>query len=353
VKVATDVLLADPVFQLNVVLWTVQPLPPTAPIEPVLRRAGYELHAVGPPLPAAPSARPALLMLVGSADAPKPDVVLAHHTDPSFLVVECKAQGFGSGGAGERQVVKLLAAAHSLNGPLGLPVNPDRPGYVAYLTVAPEHSMLLVTLLGAQERLREEGVAPGGAGTLGLHAEDDGVWVDAGQVDEWPPPAAAALANRVRIVSFSSPGEDPRPFYLIPWVPDVAGGQDPQLAAFGKAVLGANVLNAAKSAVGRADVPGPVVMRMDRLLHDATLGVTDFWRDRDDYRLLLRACQDFVARPLRGIESRITLVVSSGPELVQFTLPSETVRDEVLALLHGASPAAFEPSGTATLFDVQ
>jgi hypothetical protein len=41
------ILLADPVFQLNVAIWMLQARPEGAPWDPVLREAGYSLESVG------------------------------------------------------------------------------------------------------------------------------------------------------------------------------------------------------------------------------------------------------------------------------------------------------------------
>jgi hypothetical protein len=352
VSVPSRALLADPVFQLNVTLWLVQALPPEAPVNAVLHRAGYELHAIGPPLAPPPSLRPALLRLIGNADAPRPDVVLACRDDPIMLVVECKAQGFGPEGTPARQALKLLAVATDVAGPLSLPGTPPRRGYVAYLTVAPEHRKLLPTLAALQALLRRASILPASTGTLGLEVRPDGVWLEAGQVDGWPPPAAAALAAAVRVLPLLPGDDDPRPFYLIPWDPGVEGGQDPTLASFGKALLGARVLNAAKAVIGRAEVPGPVVVKTAELLHDATFGVSDFWRDRDDYRLLLKGCQEFIVAALRPLAGTLALVVPPHAEFVQLTLASDASQADAISALQSAAPGQLEEHmGQLSLFE--
>jgi len=65
-------LVKDPIFQLNVVLWSVRPAAPSAPVRPVLREAGYVLVSLSPGLQPPVSLRASLIAVAGSADAPHP-----------------------------------------------------------------------------------------------------------------------------------------------------------------------------------------------------------------------------------------------------------------------------------------
>ena len=93
-----SVLLQDPIFQLNVVIWMLRaPAPPPlrSTYTPLLKNAGYELYAIDKKLTATPTVATILstkFKIQNTSDTQsKPDVIAKHVTlTEPWLVIECK-----------------------------------------------------------------------------------------------------------------------------------------------------------------------------------------------------------------------------------------------------------------------
>ena len=96
-------LLSDQIFQLNTFLWAVADLPDEGSIRPVLRRAGYVLHAIGRKVqvPVGEAFRGVLKDLTGSADASpcRPDLWILKRTSPQLTV----SWSYSARAAGQRE----------------------------------------------------------------------------------------------------------------------------------------------------------------------------------------------------------------------------------------------------------
>lgn len=342
-------LVRDPVFQLNAVLWLVQELPVDADVRPILREAGYLLHSVGRRLPFSPALRERLRSVAGETGDPCPDVVLVHQTDPAVLVSECKAASFGSASSTARQPLKLVAVSRDLADPLGMRPDAIRPGYVVY--VVPSHDALKLppTLTTIRARLQQAGSTAAPAAVVGLDRQDDGLYLGPAHGDELPRPAAAVLDTAQRIWAIA-PEDDPRPLYLIPWDPSVE--QDEDLEAFGKALLGARFLNQATGEIGRLPLPTTTVLRMDQLLEQATLGVSNHWRDRSAIDRVEEAGKRAIVRAIQDAEVELDIIAEAGPHRVQVTITKEEQRNAVIAALEAAShEEALVPESQLSLFE--
>ncbi len=349
----TDALLADPLFQLNFVLWMLQPLPQSADVRPIFKEAGYVLDSISRDLPLPPSLLPAIRKLLGSADAPAPDV-LAHHAESGsgWLVVECKGKGFGPSSSNARQATKLLAVAPDLTDALALPRKPNE-AHVEYLTTLDQREGLVDTLLQLRSDLQAAEVAGGEVSALGVSREPDGVYVERSPRGGWPAALQAAISGPTRVIAVE-PDDDPRPLYLIPWDPGIP--QDPEMREFCRAVLYSRLAAEATAVLGRAQVPNRVVLQMDRLVSEATFGVSDRWRSKGDLAKVLVECKRFVAAALGPVKERLSVALPSGPERVEFTLNSGSDQEAAIDALtkadpFGAPPA--EPENQPTLFEGQ
>jgi len=98
-------LIADPLFQINMLLWLTQPLPDDAQareagvapfeIKSLLHTQGYVVYAIAPMLTIPGDVRLAALgARLAIRDGVRPDAVLCRERDLSFLFVECKASSF-------------------------------------------------------------------------------------------------------------------------------------------------------------------------------------------------------------------------------------------------------------------
>jgi len=81
-------LLRDPLFQLNIILWLTQPMPPQGSITPLLHQKGFSVYAIAPTL----SVPPGIALAVQRSSLQtqqrvRPDVVLKSETDLKFVLV--------------------------------------------------------------------------------------------------------------------------------------------------------------------------------------------------------------------------------------------------------------------------
>jgi len=96
-------ILGDPVFQLNVTLWMLQPAPPGAPIRPVLRDVGYLLSALSRELPVdrrSSSSRSRAISARALASASISNDLASSPISPAWMSEIACSTRFSSSGAG-------------------------------------------------------------------------------------------------------------------------------------------------------------------------------------------------------------------------------------------------------------
>ncbi|MEW6621411.1 MAG: hypothetical protein AB1422_19105 [bacterium] len=70
--------IKDPIYQLNLMLWLLQPLHDNYPLRPILKELGYELFAIGPSMPLSPELRERLTKLsISYVNVPEPDLLIS------------------------------------------------------------------------------------------------------------------------------------------------------------------------------------------------------------------------------------------------------------------------------------
>jgi hypothetical protein len=330
-------ILGDPMFQLNVVLWMVQPAPPGSPIRPILREAGYLLSALSRNLPPPLELRPKLMALVGSDTAPAPDALAEPPAETPWLVIECKGTSFGPDSSTARQALKVLAVASDLRSSLALVGDVPRPGFVAYLTRLEDRDRLAETLRELTRRLVDAGLPASTSGVLGLGREDGGrgfLFVEPSS-GNWPEPAASVLQPRARVMLLAD-DEDPRPLYLVPWDPSVE--QEPEMREFCRAVLFARVTSEAIAVLGHETVPQRVVLKLEPLLSAATFRVSDRWRSKADLNRTIRDCKRFLVAALAPIRDRLSLAQPGDPDRIELTVRAQTDLNDAIDALERVDP---------------
>jgi hypothetical protein len=343
-------LLEDPIFQLNLILWLLEPLPAPASTTPVFAREGGYLHAIGQPMIAPPRVRPALIDLVGSAEPSCPDVIIRFRDSAEVLVVECKAGGFGREPSTSRQAVTLLTLSADCTEPLNLAPGEQHPGHLAYLTGAQHAEPALDTLGALRRRLGQAALPAAAAGVLALHQLDEGVIITRVPDEPWPARARRALPGPTLVLRRSS-GTDPRPLYLIPYDPSVDQTAPEREFCLGQ-LLGRS-LTAAVGRIGAARVPGRVPLEGASILRDATFGLSDRWRAKRDVAATARLVCDLLARALSPETARLEVRVHGGPPQVDLTVRTAADQELAIGLLLRAEPAraAAAADHEPTLFD--
>lgn len=232
---------------------------------------------------------------------------------------------------------KILVASVDLAESVGLPRGRSGSGSVAYLTIFDDHEKTAQTLVQLRRRLQDAGIDASPAGALGLSRDDEGIKLCGAGTGDLHPRLWHLRENPTIAVDLATE-EDPRLLYLIPWIPDL--GQEQAMGSFCEDVLFARLLSVAESVVGRAQPPERLVLYMDRLLSDATYGLSDKWRERATLRRIHEACQRFLLRALRPVAERLSVASQSGPPRIEMELRTRDDAEAAVATLLRQDPTA-------------
>ena len=330
------VLAADPVFQLNVMLWALEDLPDMPAVQPVLRRAGYRVESLGRPLqlPADEQTASALRTITGSADRSpcRPDLLLENQDHRSTLVVELKSRGFSEDSSNVRQAVKLIVASKDLAESYA--ETQPRPGHVVYGTVENDSDRLAETLQGLSESIASNGVPAAPTAVVGISIDDEGARLSTSARSNLPEPAQQALQTTATVLHRH--GEDDiRPLYVIPWMPGIASTQNPEFQTDGYRELTARIIVEAMAVVGQAAVPTPTLeVTATALLSRATFGVFDRWLDADR-RKFAAAATGVLSNALQGLDG----FQMQSRDTISLSLSSHEEQAEIVKFLEQAKPA--------------
>jgi hypothetical protein len=332
---APEALAADPVFQLNTLLWSLEDLPDAGEITPVLRNAGYYLVAIGRRviMPVDPSEAAGLAEAVGSKDRTPahPDLWLRHENDSVQPILELKAHGFSADSSNATQAMKLLAASGDLGPSVG--ANEPEPGHVIYVTVDHDAEPLAGTLVDLRGRLKSLELSPAPSGVIGLTWVGNAIALMSPRPRELPAPAAAVLTGPRIVLQPDDAADEARPLYLVPWIPGNEDSQDPELHADGLRELTARLLTCAIAAIGRARAPATIAITGGDLLEQATYGVFARWRDADREKFG-RAAAMLVYRALRSTEA-----ASLDGQRLEIDVPNAEIQDAAIDRLGRADPS--------------
>lgn len=329
------VLVSDPVFQLNVLLWALEDLPDTTAVRPVLRTAGYELESLGRRLlvSADEPTVSALRGIAGSADRSpcRPDLCINHQDDPVTLIVELKSHGFSQDSSNVRQAVKLIVASYDLSASYA--ETQPRPGHVVYGTVESDAARLAKTLRALSESVASRGVPAAPTATIGISIDDEGARLSTSNSADLPAPAQRALQTPATVLRRHGK-DDIRPLYVIPWIPGIEGVQDRELQADGYRELTARIIVEALAIVGQAIVPATLDITGAMLLGRATFGVFDRWRDADQRQFAVAATS-----VLTTTLQNLGCFKRQSSDTVSLSLSSHEEQAEAVRLLEQARPA--------------
>jgi len=322
--------LADPglardcLFQLNVLIWACWPQPPEAPVTPALRRAGYQLFWIEQPLEAGLSVL-ARQRASGLPIGPNPVADAVLRRGDAFTLLECKPSSFSPASEASAQARGLIVAGANL--PARLPGLPGTAsGEVCYLVPWEDTAAMDATLMELASEVVGEGLAACPTGPLGLFVKEDGVYLGLSAS-----PAGSARLSRVLIpeerVAAAEPGQDPRPLYVVPWIPDAPDGSD--LTAL-REKLRAHTL----AWLGRAPLGGEATFAFADLLDEVSRGVFALWRDRRSLHGRVFPVISGSLAALLGSDPRVTL----RSDALRVRLAAESDREELMDRVRGMEP---------------
>ncbi len=327
---ADSALARDALFQLNVLVWAFFPQPPDAPVTPLVD-TGYSLWTVEQPLEAGLTELASLRLASNITANPVADAVLFHEGRNEFVLVECKPATFGPGSdRAAHQARGFIVAAGAASSRLG--VGGQATGEACHVVPFLDAGNVDQTLASLAEELSDGGFQCGPTGAVGIDVRSDGVYLG---IDQQPTGTAhfpSAILPARRVIG-AALGQDPRPLYLVPWIPNSEGSD---LTALREKVRALMIVW-----LGRARTPGTEMLSLDQLLDDVTRGVFRYWRNRDSLR----------GEVLPVVGRIITALFTNDPRVhvrltdVEFVLTSEQNRQQLIEMARTAKLSGPMPQG--------
>lgn len=328
----------DNLFQLNVLLWSTLPQTSGAPMIPVLLRKGFRLRAIEQPLDAdVVQQRRLSRCRIDIRPNPVVDVMLEsdNNNQPLCVLVECKSGSFGIDSNSAPQARGLIAAGGSI----------ETRGFseygsfaeLCYLVPQLDAAAMDTTLSSLSGQVSEEGLPVCSSASLGLQVTCDGVYLATGS-----PQSSSRIAFEFRAaqrVIEVRPEEDPRPLYLIPWVPDGTATDD--------SVLREKIWQELSLWIAHLPLSGGE-LAFGTLLEGVSRGAYGYWRNRESLRGRIWPKLRIIVEALLAGED-----VTVGQHSLTVRLISEQHRQHLLEAMRVAQVPEPLPPGAQISLDEQ
>ena len=248
-KVTISSLAKSSLFQLNLLLWATMPCAPTSPIRSALLDWGYTALSIEQRLPANANARSRIDQAKADIGPnPTPDVVLVNTNLERFVLVELKPDSFGPDTTQAKQLRGLLVAAGDITR-RGMNIA-SGTAEVCYVLPHEKVPLLTTTASNCKTSLEMEAFPTSPISVVGIRVDTDAVFLTR-QTDVDSDTIAANIDSVVKVLDLT-PGEDPRPLYIIPWIPNADSQDLSALREKLRAILTAEV---GKAKLGSSTVP--------------------------------------------------------------------------------------------------
>lgn len=326
-SIPANILAQDPVFQLNMVLWSLKRLPSQGSynIRPLLKEAGYYLFAIDRRvlLPKDNHIMGSLKKLTDKLGSPSPDIWLKHEKDNVHLIIELKSRGFSPESSTASQILKILVATADLS--LSVAARDKLPGHLIIMTANHDAQLLVNALERLKEKLDVHDLPCSPASVIGLEYNNEDSWIwDCPNPSSLPRPLQKILSERVTVLTHPNiPPTDMLPLYLVPWLPGQNSRQS-MLNTDGLAVLTGRVLSYVLAKVKQASLPVNLPLDADSILHDATYGFFKYWNSKDKASMSQKVI-NIISECIKSI----TLIVISN-RIITIDIKSEEIREDIL-----------------------
>ncbi|HAZ32033.1 MAG TPA: hypothetical protein DCY61_05010 [Dehalococcoidia bacterium] len=331
----TDLTLArDNLFQLNILVWASFPQPAGAPVTPVLRDSGYILWSVEQPLEAG-TTELANFRRANLQIRPNPvvDVVFHHPESTTYVLVECKPSSFSVASEWAQQARGFIVAGGNVVSRLGLGVHTRAKAEVCYLVPEDDAPSIDLTLVSLAHEVSGHGLASCPTGPLGISIKDDGVYLGLSNQPQGTAQISRVLIPEQKVLA-TPPNQNPKPLYVIPWIPDV---QDEAGPVDFKERLRQHLL----VWMGKILIESQNTLLFEDLLDKVSRGVFLYWRDRTS---LMGRVFPMIARVIRVLFARDNRV-SIDERTVTVNLQLETDREELMEQVRTAGIPQRLPEG--------
>ena len=348
-------LLGDSLFQVNFVLWMLQPANGTA-VRPLLYEAGYRLKAIERPLPLGVEILDRLKLAgLNAKQEAAPDLLLIDSADEHVLV-ECKRKMFGAqlqpkadDGHLRQARSYLVQTASVLSSSLG--GEKVSRSHVLYLTRNdPAHDQY-EGLKSLAKELTANKFDVAGCCLLRLVAENGGVAVAVPKKSEQcPRPLATVFGKRrkaITVLPRDKSGNDLRPLYPIPWMPD----SEAEVNEYNARAFGNRVLGAAVTRFGRSPVDEDVILNVDELLSDATMDLYRQWRNKDTAKKLREKVRTLLTSHLKKVSDLMISDPMNNGQSLLVKVPDEKTKNMIIRALREAAEKDWNKPAEPTLFD--
>lgn len=341
--------LADPVFQLNVVLWSLIDFPDIEGIfiNPALGRAGYSVYALDRKvmLPDKQEITGSIIEMTGRLPDPAvPDVWLEHESDNVYPILELKSHGFGLESKKKvTQMLKIMAGSYDLTVSTGVAF--VQSGHVIYVTVADDIEPMTGTLKSLESELKKFDIPSAPSAIIGLAEQGGSVTLVSPEPDQLPEPLKRMLTEPVIILKAITKDYNVTPLYLVPWSPNISNNSD--FEQEGLEILTERVLVYVEAEVGRNTSEEKVTIDCEEILNNATIEVFQYWQG-DVRKRFIEKAKDIIIRktePHSKSKSRSMVdidLANGNREDVLKKLARTKVKDVSRDLLEATIPTLFD-----------
>ena len=339
--------LDDPVFQLNVVLWSLIEIPDVKGIfiNPALSRAGYSVYAIDRKVMLAEKQGKSIIEITGRQPDPAvPDVWLVHQSDEVDLILEIKSHGFGLNSKDKVvQMLKIMAGSYDLAVSTG--DTSKRSGHVIYVTIADDAENMTSTLKSLEFQLTKSRIPAAPSAVIGLAELGGSITLVCPEPVLLPGPLKKMLSEPVTIFKAVTKDYDITPFYLVPWSPGFSNTSD--FEKEGLELLTERILVYVEAEIGRNVSSKKVSIDCEEILNQATLYVFKHWHGDIRKRFIKTVKNIIISRtkPHSKSEgrSKIDIDLSNGQrDEILKKLARAKVKDISGEFLESTIPAFFD-----------
>jgi hypothetical protein len=264
-----------------------------------------------------------------------PDVVLANDK-AEHLLVECKASMFGPGlkrssnESNQRQARSfLLQVPEVLSSALaGAKVSGSHLAYLTRHDAAHEQSDGVRQIA---KELKAANFPVVDCCLLRLIQYEGGIGiVSPKRAEKWPKGVRSACKPKsgksaVTVIPRDDSGNDLRPLYFIPWMPD----SEPQPNEYNRRAFGNRLLSAAIVRVGRSVAGDDITLNFEELLNEVTVGIFGRWRNKEAKKSLRKCAQKLIYDHLKKA-SALTNDPDGTGQSVRIKIADEKVKAAII-----------------------
>ena len=206
-----------------------------------------------------------------------------------------------------------------------------RSAEVCYVVPGADADAMEATLVSIRAELEASSIQVCRVGAVGVTIREDGVYLTAAHNAHGGGGLQRDVAPMQRVLE-SKAGDDPRPLYVIPWIPE---SEDEDLSE-----LRERLRSQLLSEIGRSSL-GRVALQFGYLLDKVSLGVYSSWRDRRSLQGKVYATVGSIVRALTDGNQAVTVRTAE----LALSLGSEEDRRSLMEQIRVAEVPPGVPAG--------